>query len=240
VQRNVPSSTGAVPITDDVRMNWAIIDAALLLEIMGVNILLSGDNTIVVGMTIRQLPPLRRQIATAAGIGAALLFQIAATLTVEHLLELRVVSLAAGVALCVIAIRLLHENDGVPQGLLPDQIDRGMFGSILAVAAGYFLMCLDNIIGVATVGHGHPWLLTIGLVLSSAVIVPASLAVARLMRRFPVTLIVGAGIVGWVAGAILAEAAAPLDQLLPGRATRLFIPAATTLMVVTSPIWRRD
>jgi YjbE family integral membrane protein len=220
-------------------MNRDALDTAIvLLVIMGINILLSADNTVVVGMTIRNLPPARRRIASAAGIGAAVLLQIAATLTLARLLELRVVLLIAGVLLCVIAIRLLRENAD-PQGrTITAHRNQDLPEAILAVAGGYFVMCIDNILGVAAVGRGHPWLLAAGILLSSAVVVPASLIVARLMRRFPATLTIGAAIVGWVAGSMLSEAAAPLTPVTTALFTQVFIPFATAAVVVTSPRWR--
>jgi YjbE family integral membrane protein len=225
---------------DGALMNRAAIDGVLLIEIVGVNFLLSGDNAVVVGMSVRDLSPALRRIASAAGIGVAVLLQIAATLTVARLLKVRLVLLAAGVTLCTIAIRLLRQ-DGVKHQLVDrDPPYHDLPSAILTVAAAYFASCLDNILGVAAVGRDHPGLLTIGLLLSSAAIVPASLGVAGLMRRYPITLTIGAGIVGWVAGSLLAEAASPLDQALPGRVVRVLIPVAITLMVVSSPIWLRE
>jgi YjbE family integral membrane protein len=229
-----------LPNKDGVRVNSAAADAARLFEIIGVNILLSGDNVVAVGMAIRNLPTTQAEIASGAGIGAAVLLQIAATLTVARLLKLPAVSLAGGFLLCVIAVRLTRENGDLPQPTVHAFPDQGLYRSIMTVTGAYFVMCLDNILGIAAVGRGHPMLLVAGLLLSSAVIIPASLVIANLMRRYPLTLTVGAGILGWVAGSMLAAVASRLGHLLTGRVTQFLIPAAMTVIVVTSPLWWRS
>jgi YjbE family integral membrane protein len=229
-----------LPSKDSVRVSSTAADAARLFEIIGVNIALSGDNAVAVGMAIRNLPTAQGKIASAAGIGAAALLQIAATLTMARLLTLPAVSLAGGLLLCVIAVRLMRQNRGLPQPSIHAFRDQGLYRSIVTVTGAYFVMCLDNILGVAAVGHGHPILLVVGLLLSSAVIIPASLVTARLMRRYPITLTVGAGILGWVAGSMLAGVASRLGPLLTGPVTQFLIPVLITVIVVTSPLWWRS
>jgi YjbE family integral membrane protein len=216
----------------------AAADAARLLEIVGMNIMLSGDNAVVVGMTVRNLRGTQRRVAAAAGVVIAMLLQAAATLTVAELLRLPIVSLAGGLLLCVIGIRLLRDNGSVPQLALPYRVSDGPFASMLKVIGIYLVMSPDNILAIAAVGRGHPWLLSAGLLLSSAVIIPASLIIADLMKRYPIILTAGAGVVGWVAGSML-EGALHLDQILNGQVARFFIPAMITVAVLTSPLWYR-
>src|SRR5260370_3562478 len=180
-------------------MSWVLIDAARLFEIAGLNLLLSGDNAIVVGMAIRRLPPAQRKIASAAGISGAVLLQTAATLTVASLMKLPAVSLAAGILLTFIAIRFLLENGNTHKAV---QIysDRGLAHAIMIVIGAYLVMSLDNILAIAAVGRGHSALLILGLLLSGGLLVPASLLIAKLMRPYPVTLTLGAGILGRTAG----------------------------------------
>ncbi len=217
-------------------MSWVFIDAARLFEIAGLNILLSGDNAIVVGMAIRNLPPARGRIASAAGISGAVLVQIAATLMVASLLELPAVSLAGGILLIWIAIRLARQ-DGPRRQPAADVQAGSLLGSIMTVIVAYLLVSLDNILAVAAVGREHPALLALGLALSGALLIPASLVIANLMRRYPMTLSIGAAIVGWTAGSMIAALMPPLGEILQGRSLQLFIPAVTTVVVVTSPWW---
>jgi len=218
-------------------MNWAAADAARLFEIIGLNVVLSGDNAVVVGMTIRNLPAVQRRVASAAGIWIAVVLQIAASLTLAQLLKLPMVSLAGGLLLCVIAIRLLRSAAAPAQAPIASDLNRGLLRSSAAVTGGFFLMSLDNILAVAAVGRGHPWLLIIGLLLSCLVIIPASLAIATLMRRYPITLTVGAGIIGWVAGSMLPALASPSADFFSGPIGQFAIPAIIAAFVITSPLW---
>jgi YjbE family integral membrane protein len=229
-----------LPNKDDVRVNSAVADAARLFEIVGVNILLSGDNAIAVGMAIHNLPTTQGQIASAAGIGAAILLQIAATLTVARLLKLPAVSLAGGFLLCVIAIRLTRKDGDLPQPTPYAFLDEGLYRSIVTVTGAYFVMCFDNILAIAAVGRGHPVLLVVGTLLSSAVIIPTSLVIANLMKRYPVMLTIGSAILGWVSGSMLAAVASLLGHLPIGPVTQILIPAVITVIVVTSPWWWRS
>jgi YjbE family integral membrane protein len=229
-----------LPNKDDVRVNSAAADAARLFEIVGVNILLSGDNAIAVGMAIHNLPTTQGRIASAAGIGAAILLQIAATLTVARLLKLPAASLAGGFLLCVIAIRLTRKDGDLPQATLHAFPDQALYRPIMTVTGAYFVMCFDNILAIAAVGRGHPVLLVVGVLLSSAVIIPASLVIANLMKRYPVMLAIGSAILGWVAGSMLAAVGSRPGHLHIVPVTQILIPAAITVIVVTSPWWWRS
>ncbi len=210
--------------------------AARLLEVAAMNIMLSGDNAVVVGMTLRNLRGAQRRLAATAGIVVAVLLQIAATLTLAELLRLRLVAIAGGLLLLVIAIRLLREDAAVEQAPAPARAG-GPLRSMLTVIAIYLVMSPDNILAIAAFGRGHRWLLGAGLLLSSAVIIPASLIIADLMKRFPLILTAGAAAVGWIAGATLAEA------LLLGGAggylARFVIPALASAAVLSSSCWYR-
>lgn len=101
-------------------------------------------------------------------------------------------------------------------------------------------MCPDNILAIAAVGRGHPDLTILGLLLSAGLLVPASLLIADLMKRFPITLTVGAGLLGWTAGSMIAVIPSRLNDLLHAPFNQIFIPIAMTVAVVTSPFWWRS
>jgi YjbE family integral membrane protein len=225
---------------DDSLLNLALSEFARLFEIAGLNLLLSGDNAVVVGMTIRNLSDFQQKIASAAGISAAALLQIAATLTVAQLLTLPMFSLAAGFVLCVIAIRLLRNNANPGQPAVEAGRDQGVPGAIVTVTVAYFMMSADNIVAIAAVGRGHQWLVTAGLLLSCAMIIPASLILGHLMKRFPIILTAGGAILGWIAGAMLAGALPWLNNLPTARLVQLFISSITAVIVITSPVWWRS
>ena len=122
------------------------------------------------------------------------MLQTAATLTVARLLTLPMVSLAGGFLLCAIAVRLLRDHGDFSQPVAPAHSDHGLLHAIVTVAGAYSLMCLDNIVAVAAAGRGHPLLLIAAVLLSTLLIIPASLVIARLMERSPLIFTVGAGI----------------------------------------------
>lgn len=212
---------------------------ARLLEIAGVNILFSGDNAIVVAMVIRNLPPTQRNIASMAGISLAMLAETAAVLTVAWLLKLGPVSLAGGILLAMIAIGLLRENGNTVDATIHHAPGRGLLHATITVAGAYLVGCLDNILAVAAVGRGAGGLVVLGLLTSGAVLVPANLVIANLMKRFPLMLKLGAAIVGWTAGSMIAAALAPRGQMLRGSTSEFFIPALMTFFVASSPLWWR-
>jgi YjbE family integral membrane protein len=215
-------------------------DAIRLLEIAGVNILLSGDNAIIVAMAIRNLPSAQRETASAAGIGLAILAEAAVTLTVAWLLGFAPVTFIGGILLAVIAIGLTRNNRGEsPDVIAHHEAGKSLLRAIVEVAGAYLVGCVDNILGVAAVGRGDAWLLVLGLTLSGAVLVPASVAIAALMRRFPLILKLGAAILGWTAGSMMTAAVARLFHKLRSSTSQLLIPALMTILVVTSPLWWR-
>jgi YjbE family integral membrane protein len=216
----------------------SLSDAARMLEIAGMNVMLSGDNAVVVGMTLRNMRGAQQRFAAALGIVVAVLLQIAATFTVAELLRLPIVAIAGGLLLFVIAIRLLRENGAVSQSPAPDRSGGGPLRSMTTVIGIYLVMSPDNILAIAAVGRGHPWLLGAGLLLSSIVIIPTSLIVADLMKRFALILTAGAGAVGWIAGSTFA-AALPLNSFAESWLARFTIPALAAAAVLTSPLWYR-
>ncbi len=214
-------------------------DVVCLAEIVAVNLALSGDNAVVVGMAVHGMAVAQRRIASAAGIGAAVLMQIVTTLIMARLLTLPAVSLVGGLVLGAIAVRLVRSPAHHWPPAAPDTHDHKMPGWIMTVIVGYFVMCPDNILAVAAVGRGHPWLLSAGVLLSAAPIILASLAVAGVMRRYPAAFTAAAGILGWIAGSMLVEAAARFEHLAALRATQLLIPTITAALVISSPLWWR-
>jgi YjbE family integral membrane protein len=215
-------------------VSWNFADTARLIEIVGVNLILSGDNAVVVGLAIRKLPAAQRKTASIAGITGAVVVQTAATLTVASVLRLSVVSCIGGILLTWIAIRLLQDNGGSP-GSLDGSGD--VFHSIITVISAYLVMCLDNILAVAAVAREHPALLVFGLLLSCVLLIPGSLLIAELMKRYPLLVTAGAALLGWTAGTMIAPALALFRHGLDGKMAQTLAPLLMTIVIVTSPSW---
>jgi YjbE family integral membrane protein len=217
-------------------VSWKFLDAAHLIEIIGVNLVLSGDNAIVVGMAIRRLPAVQRKTALIVGIAGAMAVQIAATLTVAWVFQRPVVSCIGGILLMWIAIGLLQNDGGTTDAV---GVHNGSVRhSIVMVATAYLVMCLDNIVAVAAMARGHLALLVFGLLLSCVLLLPGGLLIAEMMKRYPSLVMAGAGVLGWTAGLMIVQALmAFFGYAFDGELVQKLIPLLMAVVVVTSPLW---
>jgi len=172
-----------------------------ILEIAWINILLSGDNAIVIAMACRSLPERQRQLGVVCGSIAAIVLRILFALAVTWLLAIPWLKLAGGLLLVWIAVTLAAASaedetvvDGVPH----------FWRAIGVIALADASMSLDNVLAVAAAAHGEQWLFVVGLMLSIPLVVIGASLITRLLARFPVIVWAGAGVLGWVAGDLIA------------------------------------
>lgn len=215
-------------------MSWDFANVARLIEIITVNLILSGDNAVVVALALHKLPAAQRKVASIAGLAGAVLVQIAATLTVASLLRLAAVSCVGGCLLTWIAIRLLHDDGGE---VSPGQDSPGLSHSIAAVIIAYLVMSLDNILAVAAVAQAHHTLLVFGLLLSCSLLVPGSLIIAEVMKRYPLVVTAGAALLGWTAGTMITPALMLLGGVNESKTVQILTPYLIAILVVTSTWW---
>ena len=168
-----------------------------LLQIIGVNIVLSGDNAVVIALAARGLPPEQQKKAIFWGSGAAVVMRIVLTIVAVELLRLPYLRLVGALLLLWIAVQLLVPED--------EDEGHGKVGTSLAAAIKTILladlvMSLDNVIAVAAAAKGSNFLLIVGLAVSIPLVVFASQLLLTLMQRFPIIITLGAALLGWVAG----------------------------------------
>jgi YjbE family integral membrane protein len=175
-----------------------------LLEIIGVNIVLSGDNAVVIALASRTLPPEQRRTAVLLGSAGAILMRIALTVAASELLQLPWLKLAGALLLLWIGIRMLVDSGAGGDGLATAKAS-GPWGAIRTILVADLVMSLDNVLGVAAAAHGQLMLLIAGLVISIPLIVFGSVLILRIMNRFPVFVTMGAGLIGYVAGEMLVD-----------------------------------
>ena len=169
-----------------------------LLQIIGVNIVLSGDNAVVIALACHALPPSQQKKGVLFGSAGAIALRILLTFFAASLLHMPYLKLAGAGLLVWIGVKLLVSEDG----------DEGMsiesHGSLLAaiktIITADVVMSLDNVIGVAAAAQGDLLLMVLGLLISIPLIVFGSTVIMRLMERFPVIIIIGGGLLGYVAG----------------------------------------
>ncbi len=169
-----------------------------LLQIIGINIVLSGDNAVVIALAARSLPPAQQKQAIFWGSAAAVVMRIVLTVVAVELLRLPALKLVGSVLLLWIAVQLLIPEEG--EGGDGADSSTGMMAAIRTILIADLVMSLDNVIGVAAAAKGSLVLLIVGLAISIPLVVFASTFLLRVMERFPVIVTLGAGLLGWVAG----------------------------------------
>jgi YjbE family integral membrane protein len=187
-----------------------------LWQIILVNIVLSGDNAVVIALAARSLPPKQQKAAIFWGSGAAIVMRIFLTIVAVELLRLPYLKLVGAALLLWIAVGLLlpedEGEDGGPQ--------TGNLGSaIRTILIADLVMSLDNVIAVAAASRDSIVLLLLGLAVSIPLIVWSSQIILHFMERYPVIISLGAGLLGYVAGGMMVTDVAVrdwADTLLPG------------------------
>jgi YjbE family integral membrane protein len=168
-----------------------------LLEIIGVNIVLSGDNAVVIALACRTLPPKQQRLAILFGAAGAIVLRAVLTVFAVLLLAKPYLKLVGGVLLLWIAIKLLLPDD---DGDDDSKDNSSMYAAIKTIVIADLVMSLDNVLGVAAVAKGDVTLLVLGLLISMPLIIYGSTLIMRLMGRFPVVITLGAALLGYVAG----------------------------------------
>ena len=167
-----------------------------LAQIILINIVLSGDNAVVIALACRSLPPEQQKKAILAGSVGAIVLRIILTFFAVYLLTLPYLKLVGAALLLWIGVGLLKGEDD--EGDLEGH--SGLAAAIKTIIIADLVMSLDNVIGVAAAAKGNIVLLVLGLGVSIPLIIYGSTIILKLMTRFPVIITVGAALLGWVAG----------------------------------------
>jgi YjbE family integral membrane protein len=168
-----------------------------LLKIIWINIILSGDNAVVIALAARSLPPHQQKKAILFGSGAAVVLRIALTVVAAQLLQLSYLQIIGGLLLLYIGVQLLSEGDE-EEGHAKE--GGGLMAAVRTILIADIVMSLDNVIAVAAAAKGSNLLLIIGLAISIPLVVFGSTLMIKLMERFPIIITLGAALIGWVGG----------------------------------------
>ncbi|MTK64082.1 MAG: YjbE family putative metal transport protein [Methanobacterium sp.] len=160
----------------------------------------------VIALACRSLPPGQMRKAIVIGMSGAILLRVYLTTVVAYLMDVPCLKLVGAVALVVIAIKLMAEDDHKDKvGEGRDNTDRqklDLWSAVFVVIIADLVMSLDNVVALAAVANGSFWVLLIGLMLSVPLLMFGSLIVAALLKRYPLLIPAGAALLGWVAGDI--------------------------------------
>lgn len=170
-------------------------------QIVFINILLSGDNALVISMACRRLPRRQRILGLLIGEAIAVILLIVFAAVLSRVLQWPYLKIAGGLALIYIAAKLLVTEDDA------DQVEAAanLWRAIRIVVVADIVMSFDNILAVVQVANGNLILLAIGLAVSIPIIVAGAAIITALLERFPILIWVGAALLGWVAGQTIAE-----------------------------------
>jgi hypothetical protein len=167
-------------------------------KIIWVNILLSGDNAVVIALAARSLPPVQQKKAVMIGSGAAIVLRILLTLVAAQLLLLPYLKLVGAALLVYIGVSLLlPEEEGEGDG---NNATSSMATAVRTILIADLVMSLDNVIAVAAAAKGSTTLLILGLAISIPLVIFGSTLMIRLMERYPIVVTFGAALIGWVGG----------------------------------------
>lgn len=170
-------------------------------KIIWINVLLSGDNALVIALACRGLAPRQRLWGMILGAGAAVVLRIIFTGIVASLMELPYLKLVGGLALIVIAAKLL-----VPEQEDEDSVQSAghLWAAVQIVVVADIVMSLDNVIAVAAAANGSVPLLVLGLAISVPLIVAGAALIMALLSKLPILVWAGAALLGWIAGDVIA------------------------------------
>lgn len=173
-------------------MEVSYLGAAL--SIILIDLVLSGDNAVVIGMAAHRLPPRQRKMAIVFGAGAAIVLRIALTAVATLLLLLPWVRLIGGALLLWIGFKLLKEEEEQHEGTGGSE---RLIEAISTIIIADVVMSVDNILGVAAAAHGDIGLLIFGLVLSMAIMLLGGSLIARMIDKFWWLVYLGSAVIIW-------------------------------------------
>lgn len=174
-------------------------------KIIMIDVLLSGDNAVVIALACRSLPPDQRKKGILFGVLGAIGLRIVLTFFAVSLLSLPYLKLVGALLLIWIGIKLILPEDEHSEDSI--HADTRLFGAIKTIIIADFVMSLDNVLGVAAAAKGNVLLLVFGLLISIPLIALSSQLVLKLIDRFPFIIYAGGALLGYVAGEMLVSEA---------------------------------
>lgn len=204
-------------------------------QIILINIVLSGDNAVVIALAARSLPRRQQKLAVFWGAGAAVVMRIILTVVAVELLRYPYLKLVGALLLFWIAIKLLMPEDGGGDDV---ESSDNLWAAIKTILIADLVMSLDNVIAVAAAAKGSLLLLVLGLAISIPLVVFGATILMKLMERWPIIITIGAGLLGWVAGEMMVTDPSIKDWVDASAAYLHWVaPAAGVAFVVITGKW---
>lgn len=209
--------------------------AVILLQIVLIDLLLGGDNAVVIALACRKLPQQRQKKAIILGTFGAIVARVVLLIIAVQLLALPWLKVVGGLLLLWIGFKLVSNEE---EETTVDS-DSRLWKTVLTITLADVVMSLDNVLAVAAAGNGNVWLVSFGVLISIPVIMMGSKLVLKLLTRFPFIVTLGGALIGWIAGSMLVSD--PALQHLTGHLAWLHwvAGAAGALLVMGYGVGRR-
>jgi len=214
---------------------WHFISSFLMIVL--IDLVLAGDNAVVIAMAVRNLPPRQRKIGIMMGAGGAIVLRVVLTIVVAQLLGIKGLKLIGGLLIMWIALKLFIE--GAPEEGLKKE-PTTIWQAMTTIVIADIVMSLDNMLAVAGASHGNNFLIIFGLVLSIPFIVFTSNLLSMLMDRYPIIIYLGAMVLGKVAGEMVITDPYVQSFLHTGKVTQYVVEAVGAVsVVVVGKLWMK-
>ncbi|CAM4040210.1 TerC family protein [Cohnella lubricantis] len=206
-------------------------------EIVLINLLLSGDNAIVIAMAARRLPPDKRQSAVWWGTLAAVVLRCGLTLAAVKLLGIPFMQTAGALLLFAIALKLMLDNHGGAE-IERRSAKNTLIGAVWTIVAADFVMSLDNVLAIAAIARGDAVLLFIGIAMSIPIMIWGSSFIMRMLDRLPFLVYIGGALLAYAAGDMLMKDPA-WARRLPQAADQFThaAPYAAAALLISCALW---
>ncbi|BBO76573.1 membrane protein [Desulfosarcina widdelii] len=215
----------------EIHFNMQFLSA--LISIVIIDLVLAGDNAVVIAMAVKKLTGRQRTLGIAAGAGGAVLVRVVCTFFVAKLLMISFIKLLGGAVILWIAVKLLvegAEDENVREA-------GNLWQAVWIIVVADMSMGIDNMLAVGGASHGNFFLLIFGLALSIPFVVFMSSLLARLMDRYPIILYIGSGILGKVGGEMMITDPVVHNWLHPPKALEYAVMAFFTIGVIALGRW---
>ncbi|MBM6596708.1 TerC family protein [Microvirga pudoricolor] len=171
-----------------------------LLQVIWIDLLLSGDNAVVIAMACRSLPAHQRKLGILLGAGTAVALRILFAFAISYLLGVPYLRIIGGVLLLWIALKLIQGED---EGGHSVEASTSLWKAVRTIAIADAVMSLDNVVAIAAASRGHPELFVFGLLLSIPLIMVGATLITSLISRFPIFVWAGAALLGYIAAEMI-------------------------------------
>jgi YjbE family integral membrane protein len=173
-----------------------------LLQIIWIDLLLSGDNAVVIALACRKLPSEQRRVGILLGAGAAVGLRIIFAFFITFLLGVPFLKIAGGLLLFWIAVKLATDEQEEHEDVAASE---NLWGAVRTIAIADAVMSLDNVVAIAAAAKGHPELFIFGLLLTIPLIIAGSTLLSAILQKYPFLIWLGAALLGWIAGEMIVD-----------------------------------